>query len=288
MTQSFETPPAADLSATGTSPLGGAAPPEAGVLPGDETRTEQVRGQAAQVAGEASTQAANVAGTAADSTREVARQATSAAEGVAATSVEQATQVQQEALAQVRNLVHDASQQVREQAEAQTSRAADGLSSLSDQLRALVDGRPDEAAMIRDYLQDGADKLSAFSDRLQTNGLEGTLQEVQHFARRHPGVFLLGALGLGVGVGRLLRGAQAASSASNALATGGPGPAATPTEVRGTLGVPGADGYEVPPTDVVPPLPLNVPVAPEVAAVSPLLADDPTVPVQQSPLGGPR
>jgi hypothetical protein len=54
-----------------------------------------------------------------------------------------------------------------------------------------------------------------------------------------------------------------------------------PTEVRGTLGVPGADGYEVPPMDVVPPLPLNVPLPPEVAAVSPLLSDDPTVPIQQ-------
>lgn len=266
-------------------PLGGAAPPEAGVLPGDAPVAEQVRDAASGVASTATGQAANVATTAADQSREVATTAKAAAGDVASTAVEKAAEVTQEATAQVRNLVSETTTQVRSQAEAQTAKVAEGIAGLSDQLRALVDGRPEEAEMLRDYLQQGASKLTAFSDRLQSQGLEGTIDDVQRFARRRPGVFLLGALGVGFGVGRLLRGAQAAAASApsgTGVAAGAPGA----TEVRGTLAVPGADGYEVPPTDVVPPLPVNVPLPPEVAAVSPLLDDDPTVPIQTPPTPG--
>jgi hypothetical protein len=246
---------------------------------------EQVRDAAAGVASTATGQAANVATTAADQAHEVAATAKGAAGDVASTAVEKAAEVTQEATAQVRNLVAETTTQVRSQAEAQTTKVAEGIAGLSDQIRALVDGRPDEAAALREYLQQGATKLTALSDRIQTQGLEGTIDDVQRFARRRPGVFLLGALGVGFGVGRLLRRAQAAAAASpsgTGLAAGAPGA----TEVRGTLAVPGADGYEVPPTDVVPPLPVNVPVPPEVAAVSPLLSDDPTVPIQAPPAAG--
>lgn len=276
MTQAFDTPGVPGSTSIDAPLLGGAAPPEAGVLPQDESTTEQVRNQAANVAGTATTQAANVAGTAAEQTKEVAGQAKQAAGEVASTAMEKAGEVQHEAAVQVRNLVSDTTQQVRTQAEAQTTKLAEGIGTLADQLRALVDGRPDEADAIRDYVQQGAVKLNAFSQRLQSQGLEGTIDEMQRYARRRPGVFLLGALGLGLGVGRFVRGAQAASSPAT--------PAFAPTEVRGTLGVPGADGYEVPPTYDAPPLPVNVPLPPEVAAVSPLLSDDPTVPMRHDPL----
>ena len=285
MTHGIDTPgtPAAPF---GDPPLGGAAPPEAGVLPTDAPKAEQVRDQAATVAGTATTQAANVAGTAADQTREVAATAKGAAGDVASTAVEKAAEVQQEAVAQVRNLVSETTSQVRNQAEAQTTKLAEGIASLGDQIKALVEGRPEEAEAIRDYLQQGADKLSSFSERLQRQGLEGTIDEVQRYARRRPGMFLLGALGVGLGVGRLVRGAQAASQSAPADPM-----TMAPTEVRGTLAVPGADGYEVPPAGDVPPLPLNVPTTAQVADVSPLLADDPTVPMAppaQPPTGGMR
>lgn len=185
-----------------------------------------------------------MAGTTGAATREVAHEAKAAAGDVAGTAVEKAGEVQQEAVAQVRNLVHEATTQVRTQADAQTARVAEGMGSLGDQLRALVDGRPEDAAMIRDYLQEGADRLSSWSARLQSQGIEGTLDEVQRFARRRPGVFLLGALGLGVGVGRVLRGAQAASSDNDAPDTS----LRSPTEVRGTLGLQGEPSVPAPAT----------------------------------------
>ena len=285
MTHGIETP-GTPAPSFGEPPLGGAAPPEAGTLPTDAPKTEQVRDQAAHVAGTATTQAANVAGTAADQTREVAGAAKGAAGDVASAAVEKAAEVQQEAVAQVRNLVSETTSQVRTQAEAQTTKLAEGLAGLGDQIKALVDGRPEDADAIRDYLQQGADRLTAFSNRLQSQGLEGTIDDLQRYARRRPGLFLLGALGAGLGVGRLVRGAQAASQSAPSA-----GSTMAPTEVRGTLAVPGADGYEVPPADVVPPLPLNVPTTAQVADISPLLADDPTVPMTppaQPPTGGPR
>ena len=244
VTQGIDTPGA---------PLGGAAPPEAGILPSDAPKTEQVRDQAA-----------NVAGTAAEQTKEVASTATAAAGDVASTAVEKVGEVQQEALAQVRNIVSETTTQVRSQAEAQTTKLAEGLSGLGDQLRALVEGRPQEAEQVRDYVQQGADKLAELADRIQSQGLDGTIDEVQRFARRRPGMFLLGALGVGFGVGRLVRGAQAASSST----TSSPGmPAPMPTEVRGVMSEP-----------VVPaPEGLLPPVAPTPAPTS---FDDPTLPIR--------
>lgn len=282
MTQGIDTPGTPGSVGLGQVPMGGAAPPEAGPMPSDAPKTEQVRDAASGVAATATGQAADVAATAADQTREVATAAKGAAGDVASTAMEKAAEVTSEATEQVRNLVAETTTQVRTQAEAQTTKVAEGIAGLSDQIRALLDGRPEEAEAIRDYLQQGATKLTALSDRLQSQGLEGTIAEVQRYARRRPGTFLLGALGVGFGVGRLVRGVQAASAAApsgTGTMVGAPGA----TEVRGTLAVPGADGFERPVDDVVPPLPVNVPLPAEVAAISPLLADDPTVPIQTAP-----
>jgi hypothetical protein len=168
---------------------------------------------------------------------------------------------------------------VRSQADAQTARAAESIAGLGEQLRALVDGRPEDAPVVRDYLQQGADRIGAFADRLQRDGLDGAVADVQRFARRRPGVFLLGALGVGLGVGRLLRSGQAAGAVPtpSSLGSGGaslPTAPTMPTEVRGTLAVPGADGFEVVPDDVTAPLPLNVPVPPEVEMLGDLPPTD--------------
>jgi hypothetical protein len=49
------------------------------------------------------------------------------------------------------------------------------------------------------------------AERLESGGLEGALSDLQGFARRRPGVFLLGAAAAGFAVARLVRGAQAAN-----------------------------------------------------------------------------
>jgi hypothetical protein len=266
VTQGIDTP--GTPTSFGDVPLGGASPPEAGTLPTDAPKSEQVKEQAANVAGAAATQ-----------TKDVAAEASRAAGDVASTALERAGEVQQEAVAQVRNLVGETTSQVRAEAEAQAVKLAQGISGIGDQLRALVEGRPEDAEAIRDYLQQGADKLAAFADRLQSQGLDGTIDEVQRFARRRPGLFLLGAIGVGFGVGRLARNAQAASSST----TSAPGlPAPMPTEVRGLMSDP-----------VIPPAPMgedptleDLPVR-DVVAPSPTPTPTPTS-TDTTGLGGPR
>lgn len=247
-----------------TQPMGGAAPPEAGIIPEDIPVTEQAKDAAQRVAGTAAAQAGTVAGVAGEQTREVASAASDAAGQLASTAVEKAAEVRDEAAVQVRNLVQDTTTQVRAQADAQTAKAAESLAGLRDQLRALADGRPDEAEALTQYLQQGAEKLGQLADRLQRDGLDGAVTDVSRFARRRPGVFLLGALGVGFGVGRLLRSGHAAGAIPTPSV---PGAASGATEVRGTLAVPGADGYEVAMSlDETATLPQNVPVPPEIAA----------------------
>src|SRR5918998_437103 len=117
-----------------------------------------------------------------------------------------------EALSSARTLVGEATGSLKEQAGQQTERAASGLRSLSDQVRALAEGRTDEAGAAGDYARQAGEKLQQVAERLESGGVEGALSDLQGFARRRPGVFLLGAAAAGFAVGRLVRGAQAANA----------------------------------------------------------------------------
>jgi len=156
-------------------------------------------------------QASEAASAAVAKTGEVAGTATEGARQVASEATRQAGELTSEALASARNLVGEASGSLREQAGQQTERAASGLRSLSDQVRALAEGRPDEAGAAGDYARQAGEKLQQVADRLESGGIEGALSDLQTFARRRPGTFLLGAAAAGFAVGRLVRGAQAAN-----------------------------------------------------------------------------
>jgi hypothetical protein len=171
-------------------------------------------------------QASEAATTAAAKTSEVAGTATEGARQVASEASRQAGQLTQEALSSARNLVGEATGSLREQAGQQTERAASGLRTLSDQVRALAEGRPDEAGPAGDYVRQAGEKLQEVASRLESGGIEGALSDLQTFARRRPGVFLLGAAAAGFAVGRLVRGAQTAN------ADGSNGSGAADTELR--------------------------------------------------------
>ena len=156
-------------------------------------------------------QTSEAASTAVAKTGELAGTATEGARQVASEASRQAGQLTQEALSSARTLVGEATGSLREQAGQQTERAASGLRSLSDQVRALAEGRTDEAGAAGDYACQAGEKLQQVAERLESGGLEGALSDLQGFARRRPGVFLLGAAAAGFAVARLVRGAQAAN-----------------------------------------------------------------------------
>jgi hypothetical protein len=120
-----------------------------------------------------------VAGTAADEAKELARQAGG-----------EVRQVTQEAKHELRSLTEQGRQELKSQAEAQTQRASQNLRTLSDQTRALAEGRPDEAGPLAGYVQDVSGKLSSWTDNLDRRGFDGMVAQVQGFARRRPAAFI--------------------------------------------------------------------------------------------------
>jgi hypothetical protein len=151
-------------------------------------------------------QASGVAAGALDKGREVAGQASSAAGAVAG-----------EAKTQVQDLVHRTRGELMDQAESRGQQAASGLRTLSDQLSALGDGRAAEAGRLPEYLEQARTRASSLADRLEQGGPQGVLDDVTAFARRRPGLFLVGAVGAGFVVGRLIRSGVASSGGNGGV-----------------------------------------------------------------------
>jgi hypothetical protein len=150
----------------------------------------------------AKNEAANVGQTAKEAGTQVASTAADQAKEVAATTKRQA-----------QDLLQQGRSQVREQAVGQQQKAAQGLSSIAGELRGLANGTSQGApGPARDLLEQASDKVEEFSTWLQNREPADLLDELRSFARRKPGVFLLGAAAAGILAGRLTSGVKAVHS----------------------------------------------------------------------------
>src|SRR3712207_1449951 len=150
-----------------------------------------------------------------DEARNVGQTAAQAGSQVASTAADQAKQVAHETQRQAQDLLQQGRQQLRQQTVAQQQKAATGLTSLAQELRGLADGSSQGApGPARDLLQQASSYVEQFADRLQNREPADLLDEVRAFARRKPGLFLLGAALAGVAAGRLTSGVKAAHSDS--------------------------------------------------------------------------
>lgn len=159
-----------------------------------------------QLARTSARQSKQVARTAAAETEKVAATASRQAREVASTAKEEAGNVADKALSQGRDLVHEAKGHLQDEAENQTQRLAGNVRELAGQARNLSEGRADDAGVFGDLAQQAAAALEDLADSIETRGVDGMVGEVQQFARRRPGAFLLGAAVAGLAVGRALRG----------------------------------------------------------------------------------
>ncbi len=144
--------------------------------------------------------------------RQVAQSAKAEAGNVAETAKSEVSRVAGEAKAQTQNLVTEARGQLREQAQSQTQRAAGLARGLAENFQALTEGRTDEAGALGQYAQQATQQVQRFADTIEQRGFDGLVQDVQSFARRRPGAFLLTAGLAGFLTGRLVRGARDAQS----------------------------------------------------------------------------
>src|SRR3954467_13293933 len=161
------------------------------------------------------TDSPSTADVAKDEAKNVQQTAVQAGGQVASTATDQAKQVAQETQRQAKDLLDQGRTQVREQAISQQQKAGQSLSSLAQELRGLADGTSSGApGPARDLLQQGAGMVESFASKLQNREPAELLDEVRSFARRKPGLFLLGAAAAGVLAGRLTSGVKAAHADS--------------------------------------------------------------------------
>ncbi len=175
------------------------------------TRAARVAtGRSRQVAGQASEEAQSVASTAAEKSGELVREAKEDARQIAASVWSRGGEVTEQLSTQGRSLVQETRAQIQTQARAGTERTAQALRQFGGQAQALAEGRPEEAPQLAEYAwkiadscYGAADRIYGLADDIDQRGFGSVLQDVQSFARRRPGAFLLGAVALGFGVGRL-------------------------------------------------------------------------------------
>lgn len=139
-----------------------------------------------------------------------AEQTRTAAGEVAGTMQQEAGQVARQAGAEARRVIDSTRGRLTEEARQQTGRVSDGLRQWSDELASMADSaKPDSP--VRDAVHQLADGGRRAAEYLDRRGVEGVVGEVQEFARRRPGAFLLGAAAAGFLVGRMAKAAVRSS-----------------------------------------------------------------------------
>jgi vacuolar-type H+-ATPase subunit H len=109
-----------------------------------------------------------------------------------------------EAKASARNLVGDARTQLRGQADDQAQRLAGTLRTFGEQLSSMASS-PQAEGTAAEMARQAADRTQHFAQRLEFGGVDGVMEDAKRLARTRPGTFLLGALGAGFLVGRIVK-----------------------------------------------------------------------------------
>ncbi|HET7488573.1 MAG TPA: hypothetical protein VFJ85_11640 [Acidimicrobiales bacterium] len=157
-------------------------------------------------------QAEEVGSRARQRTTEVAQATASEAKGLVEQVKYEASGVLEEATGQARRSLEDTRSVLQGQAASQLDRLSERLQQLAAEANALAEGNPEEAATLRDLVADAGQQLAGLAERvsiigndIETRGVGAALADVQAYARRRPGMFLLGAVGAGFLVGRIAR-----------------------------------------------------------------------------------
>lgn len=147
---------------------------------GTEQDTRAVGGTAELAAGEAKSAAGEVAGTAKDQTRRVV----------------------EDARTQVRELGGTVRDRVRDEGDARARQVAQSVRGWSEELESMAEGRTSAPGRL---VREVATRGHRAADYVDEHGLGGLLSQVETFARRRPGLFLLGTAAAGFAFARLAK-----------------------------------------------------------------------------------
>jgi len=147
---------------------------------------------------------AEVARTARDAGADVARTARDAGMDVARTATEEARQVAHTAAEEVREVGRGVRERLRDEVDRQHRQVTDRVSTFAEELYTMARQRPDTPAA--ELVETLAARSRSFAEYLEQHGPERVLHELQDFARRRPGTFIVAAVTAGFVVGRLSKG----------------------------------------------------------------------------------
>src|SRR5215213_7833223 len=142
-----------------------------------------------------------------DEAKGVAQDAVQGGKQTAETAKQQAGEVAGEAKNQVRALFDQTREQISSQGSDQQQRAASGLRSVAEEITSMINGQGGTGGVASDLASQASDRVRTAADWLERREPRDLLYEVQSFARRRPGTFLLAAGVVGFLGGRMTRGA---------------------------------------------------------------------------------
>ena len=153
--------------------------------------------------------------TAKEQAGDMAEGAMESAKQVAGEAATQASAVVDETKQQMHQLVDQTKTELQTQLDTKARDAARGLKTLTGQMSALANGRPQEAGQLTGYVTDVQRRVQRFADKLDREGPQVVATDLARFARRRPATFLMAAGTAGFLIGRLVRASAAASRESS-------------------------------------------------------------------------
>ncbi len=126
---------------------------------------------------------------------------------VRSTLSDETRNVAQDAKEHARQMAHESRESLRSEASNQAARLASTLRDVGGQLRSMAQSQP-AGGMAIDVSRQLADAATRVAEKLDTGGVDAGLSDIKRFARRRPGLFVVGAIGAGFAAGRLLKAAD--------------------------------------------------------------------------------
>ena len=123
----------------------------------------------------------------------------------------------------VTNAAKKAGEKITSRLDEQRYKAAEGIGSIAQALRQTGDqlrGQDDSAA-VPQYVSSAADQVERFSQYVRSTNVRQMVNGVEQFARRQPGLFLGGALVLGLISARFLKSSDQGTASRSADASFG-------------------------------------------------------------------
>jgi uncharacterized protein YjbJ (UPF0337 family) len=154
-------------------------------------------------------EAGKLADTATGQTRDVAATAKGAVTEVAGTAREQAGEVVNTATSHAQDLLGQAKDAFGTESDELVKRLAVNIRRLAGDLANMADLKGTPGSPANTIVSEVGERAGGLASLLESRGTQGLIAEAQSYARRRPGVFLLGAAGAGLFAGRLTRALKA-------------------------------------------------------------------------------